>query len=355
MANRFFLLIICLLLFSPVARAQRLPTKEPQQYKKVLLLMGTRFEFAAVTNNEQLAWEAIEAGIKETQRIEALLSEWQPNSQTSEINRNAGIKPMVVDQELYDLISRCLRISRMTGGAFDISFAAVDKVWHFDGTMKSLPTPQEVAASVSKIGYERIRLDPASHSVFLREPGMKIGFGAIGKGYAAGRARDLMRSMGIPGGVVNAAGDLTTWGKQANGESWYVGIADPAEKDKVFSWLTADEIAVVTSGNYEKYVEIGGKRYAHIIDPRTGYPVSGLKSVTIVCPKAELADALATAVSVMGAEEGLHLINQLKGVECLLITDTNELLTSDNLHLHYYKNQPLTGRTDKKEVKENVQ
>ncbi|MBF9253698.1 FAD:protein FMN transferase [Pontibacter sp. 172403-2] len=352
---RFFLLLLCFMLFSPVSWAQRLPDKEPHQYKKVLLLMGTRFEFAAVTKDEQKAWEAIETGIRETQRIEALISEWQPTSQTSEINRAAGIRPVVVDEELYDLISRCLRLSRLTNGAFDISFAAIDKVWHFDGTMQSLPDSQEVAASVSKIGYEKIILDLASHSVFLSEPGMKIGFGAIGKGYAANRARDLMRSMGIPGGVVNAAGDLTTWGKQANGESWYVGIADPAEKDEVFSWLTADEIAVVTSGNYEKYVEIGGKRYSHIIDPRTGYPVSGLKSVTIVCPNAELADALATAVSVMGAEEGLGLINQLKGVECLLITDKDELLTSDNLHLHYYKNQPLMRRTGKKEAKEKAQ
>jgi len=317
--------------------------------------MGTRFEFAAVTNNEQRAWEAINAGIKETQRIEALISEWQPNSQTSEINQNAGIKPVIIDQELYDLISRCLRISNLTGGAFDISFAAVDKVWHFDGIMKSLPSPQEVAASVSKIGYKKIILDSASHSVFLSEPGMKIGFGAIGKGYAANRARDLMRSMSIPGGVVNAAGDLATWGKQANGESWYVGIADPAEKDQVFSWLTADETAVVTSGNYEKYVEIGGKRYSHIIDPRTGYPVSGLKSITIVCANAELADALATAVSVMGAEEGLRLINQLKGVECLLITDNDELYTSDNLHLHYYKSKPLTVKSTRKEAKSKAQ
>ncbi len=315
--------------------------------------MGTRFELAAVTTDEQLAWEAIAAGVKEIQRIEALISEWQPTSQTSEINRNAGIKPVVVDEELYELISRSNRISRITGGAFDISFAAIDKVWHFDGSMTKLPSSEEVAASVKKIGYQNIILNPADHSVFLKNKGMKIGFGAIGKGYAANRARDVMREMGIPGGVVNAAGDLTTWGRQATGESWYVGIADPAEKDKVFSWLTADDIAVVTSGNYEKYVELAGKRYSHIIDPRTGYPVSGLKSVTVVCANAELADALATAVSVLGADEGLRLVNQLKGVECLLITENNELLTSENLQLHYYKNKPLTSGAVREENTQN--
>ncbi|MCJ8166777.1 FAD:protein FMN transferase [Pontibacter sp. E15-1] len=327
----------------PPARAQRLPTKEPNTYRKVLLLMGTRFELAVVTRDEQRGWEAIAAGITEIKRIEALISEWQPTSQTSAINRNAGIKPVAVASELYDLISRSNRISEMTGGAFDISFAAIDKVWHFDGSMKTLPTQAQVAASVSKINYRNIILNPADHSVFLKETGMKIGFGGIGKGYAANRARDVMREMGMAGGVVNAAGDLVTWGKQADGQPWYVGVADPAEKDKVFSWLTADETSVVTSGNYEKNVTLNGKRYSHIIDPRTGFPVSGLKSVTIVCANGELADALATAVSVLGREEGLYLINQLKGVECLLLTDTDEMVTSDNLHLHFYNNQKNTA------------
>ena len=301
--------------------------------------MGTRFELTAVAESEPEANAAIDAGVKEIQRIEVLISEWQTTSQTSEINRNAGIKPVVVDQELYDLIVRSNRISKITGGAFDISFAAANKIWKFDGSMNRLPTPEEVAESVKKIGYEKIILDPQKHSVFLKEKGMKIGFGAIGKGYAANRARDLMKVRGISSGVVNAAGDLISWGKQPDGQPWYVGIADPAEKDKVFSWLTATDMAVVTSGNYEKFVEFNGKKYAHIIDPRTGYPVSGLKSVTIICPNAELADALATATFVLGKEEGLKLINQLKGVECLIITDQDELIPSEKLHLNFYKNQ----------------
>jgi thiamine biosynthesis lipoprotein len=334
--NVFFL--ICVLLSQFCGQANAAETVF-QAHKKVLLLMGTRFELTAVAENESDAITAIDAGIKEIQRIEVLISEWQPTTQTSEINCNAGIKPVVVDQELYDLIVRSNRISKITGGAFDISFAAADKIWKFDGSMKRMPTPEEVAASVKKIGYNKIILDPKKHSVFLKEKGMKIGFGAIGKGYAANRARDIMKARGITSGVVNAAGDLIAWGKQPDGKPWYVGIADPAEKDKVFSWLTANEMAVVTSGNYEKFVEFNGKRYAHIIDPRTGYPVSGLKSVTIICPNAELSDALATAVFVLGKDEGLRLINQLKGVECLIITDQNELITSEKLHLNYYQNQ----------------
>ncbi|MCP2044321.1 FAD:protein FMN transferase [Pontibacter sp. HSC-36F09] len=335
--------LVALLLVCNAAQAQA-PAGELKTQKKVLLLMGTRFELVAVSEDEELANKAIEAGIQEIQRIEALISEWQPTSQTSAINRSAGGMPVPVDEELYELIRRSLRISELTGGAFDISWAAADKVWKFDGSMKEMPSPETVENSIRHIGYQKIQLIPETHSVFLKEEGMKIGFGAIGKGYAANRVRDLMRRMGIQSGVVNAAGDLITWGKQADGQPWYIGIADPADKEKVFSWLTADHTAVVTSGSYEKYAQINGKRYGHIIDPRTGYPVSGLKSVTIICPDAELADALATAVFVLGKEEGLYLVNQLKGVECLLVTDENEMVTSDQLHLHYYKNKPASAK-----------
>lgn len=338
MLRRVSLLVIVCLLMQGEAFAQGAPSSA-KAHKKVLLLMGTRFELVAVSENEQLATKAIDAGVDEIKRIEALISEWQPTSQTSAINRAAGSMPVSVDPELYDLIVRSLKVSKLTGGAFDISFAAAYKLWKFDGSMTRMPSPEEVAASVKHIGFERIILDPKTHSVFLKDPEMKIGFGAIGKGYAANRARDVMRKMGITAGVVNAAGDMITWGRQPDGQPWYVGIADPAEKDKVFSWLTASETSVVTSGDYEKYAEIDGKRYAHIIDPRTGYPATGLKSVTIICPDAELADALATAVFVLGPEEGLYLVNQLKGVECLMVTDKDEMLTSENLHLHFYQNQ----------------
>ena len=332
--------IACLLLLTVMGSVQARQAKpELKTQKEVLLLMGTRFELVAVSEDEQLAKEAIAAGIKEIRRIEALISEWQPTSQTSAINRSAGGMPVPVDEELYELIRRSIRISELTGGAFDITWAAADKVWKFDGSMTEMPSRGAVENSVRHIGYQKIQLIPETHSVFLKEEGMKIGFGAIGKGYAANRARDLMRKMGVKGGVVNAAGDLITWGKQADGQPWYIGIADPAEKDKVFSWLTANETAVVTSGSYEKFAEIGGKRYAHIIDPRTGYPVTGLKSVTVICPDAELADALATAAFVLGKEEGLYLINQLKGVECLMITDEDEMIASDHLSLHFYRNK----------------
>ncbi len=304
-----------------------------QKHHKVVKLMGSRFEITAIHPDAQTAWNGINAGIAEITRIEMLISSWDPDSQTSDINKNAGIKPVKVDRELFDLIKRGMRISELTNGAFDMSYASMDRIWKFDGSMKELPKAKIVAKAASKIGYKNIILNEAEQTVFLKEKGMKIGFGAIGKGYAAQKAKEKMKMMGIAGGVVNAAGDLIAWGKDEGNKDFKVGIADPGQKDKVMSWLVVDNGAVVTSGDYERFAMFNGKRFAHIIDPRTGYPTTGIKSVTIICPNPELADALSTSVFVLGQSEGLQLINQLKGIECLIITDNNELITSDNLEL----------------------
>ncbi|MGH1362950.1 MAG: FAD:protein FMN transferase [Calditrichia bacterium] len=308
--------------------------------RKILKLMGTRFELIALAENDSLSWNAINAGIAEIERIENLISSWNPSSQTSSINRNAGIKPVTVSSELFQLIQRSIKVSRLTNGVFDISYASMDNVWRYDGSMTELPSAKEMAVSVSKIGYTNIVLNAGTKSVFLRDAGMKIGFGAIGKGYAANRAREVMKQLGIENGVVNAAGDLFAWGKQADGKDWRISIADPNDSKKVLCWLTIRNQAVVTSGNYEKFVEIDGVRYGHIIHPKTGMPVSGLKSATIICPDAELADALATSVFILGKVEGLALVNRLKQVECLLIDAQNEVHTSKNLKVELETTAP---------------
>ncbi len=162
---------------------------------------------------------------------------------------------------------------------------------------------------------------------------MKIGFGAIGKGYAADKAKSLLISKGVPSGIINASGDMNTWGKQPNGNEWKVAITNPMDKNKVFALLPITNGAVVTSGNYEKYVNFNGKRYTHIIDPRTGYPSTGIISVTVFAPKAELADALATSVFVMGKEAGLDRINQLPKIECIIIDDKGNITKSKNIEI----------------------
>ncbi|MFT6319217.1 MAG: thiamine biosynthesis lipoprotein [Granulosicoccus sp.] len=304
-----------------------------QTHKKIVKLMGCRFELTAVAFNDTIAWEAIRNGITEIDRIEKLISSWDKNSQTSKINQQAGIQSVKVDKELFNLIARAKKISQLTDGAFDISFASMDRIWKFDGSMQSMPDESVVKNAAEKINWQDIIVDAEHQTIFLKRKNMKIGFGAIGKGYAANRAMHIMKESAIEGGVVNASGDLISWGKSENPHGWTIKIADPKDKNKVLGILETNDLAVVTSGDYEKFVTFNGRRYAHIIDPRTGYPTTGIKSVTVICPDAEVADALATSVFVLGKEEGINLINRLKAVECLIVTDDDEVLTSKKLKL----------------------
>jgi thiamine biosynthesis lipoprotein len=296
-------------------------------------LMGSRFEITVVANDSSEAGNYIQLAVDEITRIEKLISSWDPDSQTSAINRNAGMRPVKVDRELFDLIDRSVAISNLTDGAFDITYASMDKVWRFDGSMTEMPSKEVIENSVSKVGFTNIVLNRDSSSVFLALKDMKIGFGAIGKGYAADRAKALLMKEGVVAGIINASGDMNTWGKQPNGQDWKVAITNPLDKNKAFALLPIRNGAVVTSGNYEKYVLLGGKRFTHIIDPRTGYPSTGIISATVFAPKAELADALATSVFVMGKETGLDRINQIPNVECVIIDDSGKIYTSDNIEI----------------------
>jgi thiamine biosynthesis lipoprotein len=302
-------------------------------YKRTLKLMGSRFDITVVANDSVSANKHIDTAVAEITRIEKLISSWDLNSQTSAINKNAGIKPIKVDEELFQLIERAIGISRLTDGAFDISYASMDRIWKFDGSMTVMPSEEEIKASVSKVGYQNIVLDKTNMTVFLKLEGMKIGFGGIGKGYAADKAKNLLISKGVPSGIINASGDMNTWGKQPDGNEWKVAITNPMNKDKVFALLPIINRAVVTSGNYEKFVNFNGTRYSHIIDPRTGYPSSGIISVTVFAPKAELADALATSVFVMGKEAGIDRINQLPKIECIIIDDKGNITKSNNIEI----------------------
>lgn len=296
--------------------------------------MGNRFEISVVAEDE--AWAEIRIGdaIAEIQRIEALFTTFKEESQTNQINAQAGIAPVKVDREVFELIKRSLRISQLTQGAFDITYGSIDKsLWNFDTQMTSLPDRKTAQQMVRLINYRNVILNEEAGTVFLKEKGMRIGFGGIGKGYAAEMAKRLLIQKGVASGIVNASGDLTTWGNQPDGQPWTIGIADPNAKNQPFSYFNISNVAVATSGNYEKFAMIDGKKYSHTINPKTGFPVSGIKSVTIICPNAEIADAMATPVTVMGVRVGLDLINQMQGMACIIIDDTNRVFTSKNIKI----------------------
>lgn len=305
---------------------------QQQLYRQEMKLNGNRFEITVTGSSEAWANNRIAAGADEIKRIEKLLTTFNEESETNLINRHAGVAPVKVSEEVFSLIERSIRISAITQGAFDITYGSIDKrLWNFDQRMTALPPMKKAQKMVRLINYKNIILDKTAGTVFLKEKGMRIGFGGIGKGYAAEMAKQVMQRQGVESGIVNASGDLTTWGLQPDGTPWTVGIVHPDYKEYPFSYMNISDMAVATSGNYEKFVQINGKKYSHTINPRTGLPVTGIKSVTIISPNAEICDAMATPVTIMGVSAGLDLINQLHQVECVIIDDDNHIYTSKNI------------------------
>ena len=305
-------------------------------HKRKLWMLGSPFEVTAVAKDTVAANLYIDMAVAETKRIENLISDWIPTTPISEVNRNAGIKPVKVNSEVFDLVARALKISEITDGAFDISYASMDKIWKFDGTMKTMPTKEAIKKSVEKIGYKNVILDKKEQTIFLKIAGMKLGLGGIGQGYIADKVKDLLFSKGCTSGIINVSGDINAWGKQPDGKLWTIGIVNPLNKNKIFATFPLEDSAVETSGSYEKYVIFDGIRYSHIIDPRTGYPAKGVVSVSVFAKQTEIADALATGIFVMGVNVGLDLVNQIKGIECIIVDDQGKIHASKGIDVQKY-------------------
>lgn len=300
--------------------------------KRDTVLMGSRFDITILAADSTSAEKNINQVIDEITRIENLISEWKPSSQVSEVNRNAGIKAIKVDKELFDLTKRALAFSEITNGAFDISIAAMDKIWKFDGSMEKLPSQEILLKAIEKVGYQNIELNEKESTIFLKLTGMKIGFGATGKGYAADQGRLLMQQLNANAGIVNASGDMATWGTQPDKSPWRIGITNPMNAKKSLKIIEVNNAAITTSGNYEKYVEFNDKRYSHIINPKTGMPASGLISVTVIGENVETANGLSTSIMVLGHEKGLELLKNYPNYACLILTDEGNIKRSKNFN-----------------------
>ena len=305
--------------------------------KRTTLLMGGRFDISIVAKDSLSAEQNIDAVIAEITRIEYLISDWKPTTQVSEVNQNAGIRAVKVDREVFELTQRALHFSEITNGGFDISFAAMDRIWKFDGSMTEIPSAEAVKKSVEKVGYKNIILDSVNSTIFLKLKGMKIGFGALGEGYATDKCRAIMKAKGIEAGIINGSGDMSTWGRQPSGKDWNIGITNPFDTDKLIAVVPISNGAVTTSGSYEKFVVLDGKRYSHIINPATGYPATGLCSVTVFGPNAETANALSTSLMVLGKTAGLKLLGQFPDYSCLMITDNGKTVKSKNFKIKKIK------------------
>lgn len=302
--------------------------------KKTFEVMGGGFDITVISVDEELGYIYIQEALAEVQRIEKLISSWDEASETSLINKNAGVKPVPVSWELFKLIERSIQISEITNGAFDITYTALEDIWKFDGSMSRLPNKAEVKEAVSRTGYKNIILNSKDQTVYLNKRGMRISFGGIGKGFAADKAKALLVSKDVKAGIINLDGDITTWGTKATGEKWLIGIVNPERKGGLFSWLPILESSVATSGGDADFMLVNDKKFTHVLNPKTGFPSTGINSVSVFAKSAELSDALATSIFVMGLDAGLALINQLGDTEVIIVDNTNKMYKSNGIILN---------------------
>jgi len=287
---------------------------ERRDFRARQMMMGTFFDIQVVGEDEARATAAMDDAFAEIARVEELLSEWRDTSEISEVNRSAGRRPVVVGPELYTVVERSVWASELTGGAFDVTFAACGGLWSFRDAR--VPGDDELAACLGLVGYRNIRLDGEASTIYLPREGMRIGIGGIGKGYGVDRAAELLEARGFSDYIVDGGGDVRLSGGNVH-RPWRVGIAHPRRRGELYGRLTADRGAIVTSGDYEKYFEKDGVLYHHILDPATGQPARRSVAVTVIAPTALDADALATGLFVLGPSEGLALVERLDGVEAL--------------------------------------
>lgn len=295
-------------------------------FRRSLRLMGAQFEISVVGDNPSWAEDCFDAAVAEISRVEKLLSAFGDDSCINEINRNAGVKPVKANAEIFRLIDRALQISALTHGAFDITYYTA--VNDYADTVKTT-VKSKIAAN-----YKSVVLNTTAQTVFLKEEGMRISFAANSKGYAADRAKYILQLAGVSSGVINAGGDLLTWGLQPDNEPWTIATADPSQEKEVFADVAISNMAVATSLNTEKHATVIDKKLLGSFVPKKGFPVSKTKSVSILSTTAELADAMATPVLAIGINAGLYLINQLNQVAAVIIDDHDRVYTSKNISIN---------------------
>ncbi len=318
-------MLVASAVLSPVAA----PGAEPrgETIKRAASVMGTDLEATFYGIDAKEADRAFKAVVAEFRRIDRELSEWKGNTYVSEINKNAGSAPVVVPPELFKIISAAMTVSGITDGAFDITWASLWGLWDFSPGSHKVPDPAEVKRRLKNVNYRDVALDAGKKSVMLKRPGMAMGLGGIAKGYAVDSAMSILDGMGIKNVIIKAGGDMRVQGS-AGEKTWEIGIRHPRKKDKLLATVPLKDVSISTSGDYERFFMKDGVLYHHIIDPRTGYPARGCRSVTIVGPDTTTTDALSTAVFVMGPEKGLALVERLKGIEAIIVDSTGGVSVS---------------------------
>jgi thiamine biosynthesis lipoprotein len=276
---------------------------------------------------------AFNAAGDEIRRIETLMTTWRPDSELSRVNAAAGREKVVVGPESFEVVAAAIHTSEISEGTFDITFESLHGLWKFDQDLDPHPpTAAEVKAKLPLVGYHHVHLDAPAHTIFLDQVGTKVSLGGIAKGYAVDKAAAVLERAGLTSFFVQAGGDLFTRGEKPDGTEWAAGVRDPrGPEGSFFALLHVSDHAFSTAGDYERSYVVDGKRYHHIIDPRTGYPATASRSVTIWAPTALVADEIDDAVFILGPEKGLALVESLDGVGAVIVDARNKVWVSKRI------------------------
>jgi thiamine biosynthesis lipoprotein len=306
--------------------------------ERAFFVMGTILEFRLYCENKEVCDKAILDAYSEVKRLDSIFSNYRNDSILSRVNSHAGDGRVSVPEEFIELTRRALFFSSLTGGAFDITVGKAMQTWGANEEKNSMPSPKDIDKARDCIGFGKIKLYPKEKQVELNSPCISIDFGGIGKGYALDRAVRILRFNGIKRGIVNFGGHIYAMQHPPGEDGWRVGIRHPRDETRVFTLIRVEDVAVSTSGDYERYFEIKDERFSHIIDPRDGFPIESVPSVTVIAKDATDADALSTALTVMKKDRAIQLLDHLKDVGAMIITEKNG-------NLLIYKN-PIFNRVE---------
>ena len=292
--------------------------------------MGAPWTIKVAPTNDMSAAQVrshVDAAFAEVDRVESIMSEWLPDSPISAINAAAGRAPIEVPEELRDIIVRANELSRESRGAFDITWKGIAELWRWQDENFTPPDEKKIQTALKRVGHRKIAIEGTR--VGLQDPGMQIGLGGIAKGHGVDRAAEFLRHAGLRNFMIDGGGDILVAGLKF-GEPWRLGIQHPrSARNDLMAALDLSDAALVTSGDYEQGRVIDGQRIHHILDPRTGRPAQRCRSVSVIAPTAETADALATTVFVLGPKQGLHLIEARAQTEALIVDAEGRLWMTD--------------------------
>jgi thiamine biosynthesis lipoprotein ApbE len=297
-------------------------TPKPVLVERAFFVMGTVIEFKLYCRNKEFCNEAIFEAYSEVKRLDDMLSNYKSDSNLSQVNSYAGKGRIKVPSEFVELTERAVYFSNLTDGAFDITVGELVDLWRNSQQKDDMPDEKTIKRTVSEcVGPNKISLYPREKEIELKSSCLSIDFGGIGKGYAVDRALRILKGKGIESGIINFSGNIYAIGSPPGEKGWRIAIRHPRMKEEALTFIEVRNMAVSTSGDYERYFEINGQRFSHIVDPRTGYPVEYVPSVTIVAENATDADALSTAVSVMGKEKSVEILEKLERVGAIIVTE----------------------------------